>query len=90
MNAVVNGTVVATATGVNNTYTRPGAPVYVVQGTAGAFVGGDWIEPQPAWSAFRNGDQYGYGRVFIESGTSLDWQFVSIDGKVIDHWRIEK
>lgn len=89
-NAVANGTVVATATGVNNTYTAPAAPVYVVQGTAGAFVGGDWMEPQPAWSAVRNGATYGYGRVTIDGAKSLDWQYVTTDGTVLDHWRIEK
>ena len=90
MNAVANGTVVAPAAGVNNTYAAPGAPVYAVQGTAGAFVGGDWMQPQPAWSAFRNSATYGYGRVTIDGASSLDWQFVTTDGTVLDHWRIEK
>lgn len=89
-NAVANGTVIATATGVNNTYSKPGAPIYVVQGTAGAFVGGEWITPQPAWSAFRNAIDYGYAQMTISGGKSLDWQFINTDGKVVDHWRIEK
>lgn len=60
-NAYRNGTVVARAQGPDNTYTTPGAPIYIVQGTAGAFVTGDWADPQPEWSASRNGVQYGYG-----------------------------
>lgn len=61
MNAYRNGTVVARTQFANQTYVAPGAPVYIVQGTAGAFVTGDWMDPQPEWSAFRNGVQYGYG-----------------------------
>ena len=48
------------------------------------------MEPQPAWSANRNGVDYGYGRVTIDGGKSLDWQFVDTSGQIIDHWRIEK
>ncbi len=89
-NAVRNGTVVGTASGPDNTYVSPPAPIYMVQGTAGAFVSGDWITPQPAWSAFRDGNTYGYGRVQITGAHSLLWEFVDINGKVVDHFRIQK
>ena len=89
-NAVRNGTVVGTSTGLNNTYSSPSAPIYIVQGTAGAFLSTDWIDPQPVWSAFRNGASYGYGRVFIDGAHSIAWEFVDINGTIIDHFRIEK
>ncbi len=50
MHPVMNGTVFSR--GENGTYTNPGAPLYVVQGTSGAFVSGDWMEPQPACAFF--------------------------------------
>ena len=59
--AVFNGTVASTGAP-NATYVNPGAPVYVVQGTAGAFVSGDWVDPQPAWSAFRQGESVSRAR----------------------------
>lgn len=90
MNAVVKGVVVANATGTRNAYVNPTGPVYVVQGTAGAFVGGDWMNPQPAWSAFRDGTTYGYGQMIVDGASSIDWTYMGSDGKVIDHWRIEK
>jgi hypothetical protein len=90
MNAVAKGVVVANATGTRNAYVNPGAPVYVVQGTAGAFVGGDWMEPQPTWSAFRDGNTYGYGQMVVDGASSIDWTYMGSDGKIIDHWRIEK
>lgn len=88
--AVFNGTVMATPTGANNTYTRPAAPLYVVQGTAGAFLSTDWISPQPAWSAFRNGNTYGYARMRVTGASLLDYTFVDLSGKTIDHWQITK
>jgi len=92
MNAVVNGTVVATASGPNATYVSPAGPVYVVQGTSGAFVTGDWA-PQPAWSAKRDGVSYGYGAMEfdVEGGLHvMDYSFVSNEGKVVAHFRTSK
>jgi hypothetical protein len=91
MNAVVNGTVVAT-TNDNATYVSPAGPVYVVQGTSGAFVTGDWAA-QPAWSAKRDGTSYGYGAMefAVEGGLHvMDYTFVSIEGAAVDHFRISK
>jgi len=92
MNAVVNGTVVKTADA-TGTYVSPAGPVYVVQGTAGAFVTGDWMDPQPAWSAKRDGVSYGYGAMEfdVEAGAHvMDYTFISIDGAKMDHFRISK
>ena len=86
---VFNGTVASTG-GSNATYVNPGAPVYVVQGTAGAFVSGDWADPQPAWSAFRQGVSYGYGKMRVQGARALSYEWVSVEGVVLDHFTIEK
>lgn len=40
--------------GVNYThYVNPKAPVYIVQGTAGALIRERFVHPTPAWSATR-------------------------------------
>jgi len=91
MQAVANGTVVSRANAANNnTYAAPAAPVYVVQGTAGAFVTGDWATPQPDWSAVRNGVSYGYGAMQIDGAHALEYEFRAIDGAVMDHFTIIK
>jgi hypothetical protein len=89
--AIFNGTVVTAAEGANNTYASPGAPVYIVAGASGAFQSGDWIAPQPKWSAFRTFDVYGYGRMRISGAHRLTYDFVEqTTGKVADHWEISK
>jgi len=86
---VFNGTVFSTGGG-NATFISPGAPIYVVQGTSGAFVSGDWEEPQPSWSAFREGVSYGYGKMRVQGGSRLTYQWISIEGKVLDAFTILK
>lgn len=90
MNAIINGTVVTAATGVNNTYVSPGAPVYVVAGASGAFQSGDWITPVPAWSANRQANVYGYGKMRVTGASKLQYDFVDFEGKVHDSWAITK
>ena len=85
---VFNGTVASV--GDNSTFVNPGAPVYVVQGTAGAFVSGDWADPQPTWSAFRQGTSYGYGKMRVQGARSLSYEWVDIEGAVLDRFTIEK
>lgn len=87
--AVFNGTVLSNG-GVNATYINPGAPLYVVQGTSGAFVTGDWIDPQPAWSAFRQGISYGYGKMHVQGSNSLSYEWISVEGAVLDRFTILK
>jgi acid phosphatase type 7 len=87
--AVFNGTVLSTGNG-NATYVKPGAPLYVVQGTSGAFVAGDWADPQPAWSAYREGTSYGYGKMLVEGSSRMVYQWISIAGEVLDHFEIIK
>jgi hypothetical protein len=56
---------VVTLPDAQNVYHNPGAPVYVVQGTAGAVLDYEkWI-PATNWSLVRDGDNYGFG----ESGS---------------------
>ena len=86
---VFNGTVYAKP-GANSSFVAPGAPIYVVQGTSGAFVSGDWMEPQPAWSGFRQGVSYGYGKLRISGSSKLTYDWVSIDGTVLDHFEVSK
>jgi len=52
INPVINGTVIQKG----NVYNSPKAPMHIVAGTAGAFTDHKYVEPQPAWSAARNGD----------------------------------
>jgi len=78
INPVINGTVVQTAT--NNVYTSPKAPVHLVVGTAGAFTDHKYIEPQPAWSAVRNG-YYGYGKLVVYNSSALQFSFMEESSK---------
>ena len=124
---VFNGTVATRGDG-KGVFTNPGAPIYVVQGTSGAFVSGDWETPQPAWSRYREGSSYGerfrrarslgaasaphvlwpgtpalslpppppqpfsagYGKMRVLGGSQLNYQWISIDGKVLDEFTINK
>lgn len=64
----------------SHVYTRPGAPAYVVQGTGGSFLSrsNTWMEPQPAWSAFRSVRHYGYA-LLTANATHLDYQFRALE-----------
>eukprot|EP00163_Fabomonas_tropica_P016716 TRINITY_DN2985_c0_g1_i1.p2 TRINITY_DN2985_c0_g1~~TRINITY_DN2985_c0_g1_i1.p2 ORF type:complete len:277 (-),score=49.14 TRINITY_DN2985_c0_g1_i1:57-887(-) len=66
----INGTVKATG----NAYKSPGAPVHVLQGTAGVFTDHAWITPTPAWSAARLSD-IGYGRLNIVNASYLSYDY---------------
>ena len=71
----INGTNILTFR--DNRYVAPKRPAYVIQGSAGAFIGEEWIQPRPAWSAFRE-QQYGYGRLTLNQ-TSFHYEFISTD-----------
>lgn len=81
-----NGTIAPGVHAGQNSYTNPQAPVYIVQGNAGAMVLETWIDPQPLWSANRQ-QLYGFGRVTLMSyanGTdALQYQSMS-GGKTVD------
>lgn len=85
---VLNGK--ALIEGQNKThYIKPNAPVYIVQGTAGALSHEKWIDPLPEWSMKRI-SKYGFGKITI-TGNALKYQFVSIlGGTVLDEWYIIK
>jgi len=83
-----NGTVIGSTT--NSTYFEdPAAPIYIVQGTAGALQIEKWVTPQPAWSLIRQ-QYYGFGRMDIEGNTIRyyykNWQ----DGSVLDSFTLVK
>lgn len=62
----------------NFTFTDPPAPVYIVQGTSGAFCDSlktDFL-PYPEWAAHRD-DRYGYGRLTIYNTTHLYYEYLT-------------
>jgi hypothetical protein len=72
-----------------NHFYNPTAPVYVVQGTAGALIRETYIKPQPEWSIKRM-NKYGYGKIQIK-GNTLKYQFISaMTGRIVDEWYITK
>lgn len=71
----INGTNVLTFP--NNHYVNPKRPTFLTQGTGGAFIGEDYIQPAPAWSAFRE-QQYGYGRLTLNY-SSFHYEYLSTD-----------
>lgn len=43
-----------------------------------------YIDPAPAWSAFRNGSQYGHGELLVINKTHLFWEWHrNVDGEVV-------
>jgi hypothetical protein len=89
--AVFNGTVTdrPAAGDATSTYVNPRAPMYVTQGTSGALPENVFYDPPPVWSAARDLVGFGYGRLQV-SATSLRWEYVSVGGKTIDSWGINK
>ena len=73
-----------------NTYVDPQAPLYVLQGTSGAFQKEKFVDPLPAWSAFAKNGAYGYGIMTIDGAKQLEYTFVDTNGGVQDAWRIIK
>ena len=68
-----NGTVVSLPSGPNNTYTNPGAPLYIVAANSGAVLNGNkFITPLPSWEAAHVYDKYGFGRMWVQGGTASD------------------
>ena len=61
----------------------------MVQGTSGALIRNNWVDPVPQWSIKRM-LSYGYGRITIK-GNRLQYQYISVGGgKVLDEWFITK
>jgi hypothetical protein len=54
----------------------PFGPTYIVIGDGGNIEGhaSNYIQPQPSWSAYRNGTQYGYGIIEI-SRSIIKWSW---------------
>jgi len=62
-------------------YVNPTSPMNIVIGNAGNIEGLEnggeayWTQPQPQWSAFRYGDDYGYAVMTFHNNTHLSWKF---------------
>eukprot|EP00428_Durinskia_dybowskii_P067947 CAMPEP_0170369172 /NCGR_PEP_ID=MMETSP0117_2-20130122/7843_1 /TAXON_ID=400756 /ORGANISM="Durinskia baltica, Strain CSIRO CS-38" /LENGTH=459 /DNA_ID=CAMNT_0010623877 /DNA_START=1 /DNA_END=1380 /DNA_ORIENTATION=+ len=54
----------------------PGAPYYITIGDGGNLEGlaETWLEPQPAWSSFRQAS-YGFGELRVVNSTSMEWRW---------------
>lgn len=74
----------------NAVYTNPGAPIYIVQGTAGADQRETFETPTPAWSLVATNNVYGFGRMTINGTSRLFYEFVDTDGFVHDTFTIVK
>jgi acid phosphatase type 7 len=66
----------------------PGAVVYVVSGSGGATLRG-LPSPQPAWSAFRDNENYGFVTIEVNGGR-LTGRFVNTAGQSVDEFVLEK
>jgi len=83
---------------VNSTsYVNPQGLVEVVIGCAGSIEGlsdkdpSHWNDPEPAWSAYRYGDGFGYGILDVYNATTLSWSFYkSDDNSLMDSFVIVK
>jgi len=65
-------------------YNNPSVPIYIVNGAAGNVEGHSHGDKQPI-SAFINDKDYGYGRVSVFNGTTLQWQFFAAkDNSLVD------
>jgi hypothetical protein len=87
----INGTLPNPTPTPANAFTDPTAPIYIVQGTAGAFIWESFITPQPVWSAVRL-NKYGFARITIEAAdtrTTLLYEFKS-NGDTVDSFTINK
>jgi hypothetical protein len=97
--AVYNGTTI-TSPDASGVYHSPGAPIYIVQGNAGADLDFDHVvSPIPSWNLFHNGSFYGYGRMTLSTvGSNRVLQYEALDtssgapdfGVVADSWSIVK
>lgn len=67
----------------------PGAPVHIVVGTAGKDLDTEDYYPVP-WSLFHEND-YGYGKLTLNTRTELQWQWVeNKSGQVKDSVTLKK
>ena len=65
---------------------NPAGPTYITIGDGGNIEGHatSYQEPQPAWSAFRNGTQYGYGVLTILDKSTMYWNWHrNVDSKYV-------
>jgi hypothetical protein len=65
---------------------RPDGIVYVTIGDGGNREGHAMTyHPQPSWSAYRNGTQYGHGELELQSKDKMIWRWYrNVDGNIVD------
>jgi acid phosphatase type 7 len=69
------------------------APVYVLQGAAGQEEGHDPVDgrPNPSWSRFNDGTNFGISTITFHNSTSLTFSFRrATDGMELDSWTLTK
>jgi len=73
-------------------YINPSSTAYIVAGAAGNLEGLDnSIWQHPAWSAYQDHQNFGYGLLTFESNTNLKWQYFTSSGAVlVDEMEIVK
>lgn len=86
---MINGTSVTYSN--NRVYRNPGRPSYIVQGTAGAFIGEEWVEPRPSWIVLRE-QMYGYGRLSLFNATHMHYEYLTTNSWELrdDFWIIKQ
>lgn len=60
--------------------------VYIVIGDGGNREGhaATYSNPQPEWSAFRNGTQYGHGEISLWDQNKMTWRWMrNVDGEIV-------
>ena len=66
-------------------------PIHIVAGNAGRTPYTGMDEPQPAWSAYREVDTFGYMKIIYDEGTrSLSFTFHRTDGTIGDQFTIQE
>jgi len=86
---VFNGVPVVDSQITRDVYRNPKATTHLTIGTSGAMIAEKFQDPSPSWSLVR-GLQYGFTRMDLVNATSLHFQFVKVDGYVIDDFWIIK
>jgi 3',5'-cyclic AMP phosphodiesterase CpdA len=67
-------------------------PIYITIGDGGNIEGHatNYLEPQPIWSAYRNGTQYGYGTLSIINSTQMYWKWYrNVDSQYVFRDKIQ-
>jgi len=72
---------------------NPGATVHIVSGAAGVTTltgPPSELKPLPAWTTVINATEYGYSKFTILTSTTLQFQFITQGGVIIDQFTLNK